>query len=231
MWQVRLLLGCVLLLAAAFNRDPFFAVAQLLLAAAIVYHLAGGFAPLRAAMRLLRWLVLPILLLHMLLTPGAMVFPSLPLPISREGLERGLWLSLHLMEMFVAAMALSRLLLWSEWLQWLAAWPGIGPRLVIDARLFMLMQRDARLLIERQRRRWRAHRFDLVLLARLLAETLQQMLARSELQAMRLWRHWHSPRLQALLAGEKGARPHAGITFGVACLILLLAYRIVGFFV
>jgi len=201
-----------------------FAVAHATLAAMIVWHAAGSLAPLTAALRLLRWLVLPILLLHMFLTPGMMIVTGVP--VSWEGLEQGLWLSLHLVEMFFAAMAMSRLLLWREWLQWLASWPRVGGGLATDARLFLLMQRDARLLIEQRRRQWREQPFDLIVLGRLLAETLQQMLARSELQAVRLWRHWHSPRLQAMLAGSEQVW-HGGATFVLALLALILAGRTV----
>lgn len=231
-WRARLLLGVVLVLTAAFNRDAPYAVAYTLLASFLVYHIAAGAAPLWAAMRLLRWLVLPILLLHMLLTPGTMITPGLPLPISWEGMHRGVWLSLHLVEMFVAAMALSRLLSWREWLQWLASWPRVGGHLVTDARLFMLMQRDARHLIDRQRGKWRQQqRFDLASLAKLLDETLQQMLMRSELQAARLWRHWDSPRLQQVLAGGHGEKVHAVMTWACLSLVVLLGYRLVENFV
>lgn len=221
-WRARFLLGMALLLGAALNHDALFASLNITLASLLIWHIAGGLVPLWSAVRLLRWLIIPILLLHMLLTPGAIVAPSLPLPISREGLWQGLWLSLHLAEMFVAAMALSRLLSWREWLKWLGSWPLLGGRLETDARLFLLMQRDARLLIERQRRRWREHRLDLILLARLLAETLMQMLGRSELQAERLWRNWHSRRLQALFVGNGTDCKQGPLTWTVCILTALL---------
>jgi len=221
-----LLLGIALVLSSALNRELAFSIVHIVVGGALVYHEAGNSGPLWAAMRLLRWLVLPILLLHMLLTPGAVLWPELPLPISREGAQRGVWLSLHLVEMFMAAMAMSRILSWYEWLQWLAKWPGIGSQLVRDARLFVLIQRDVRLLLEKQRRKWRQNRFDLVLLAKLLAETLMQALGRSELQASRLWRHWQSRHLQALLSGHAGMPPHRGMTLVAGCLMLLLLYRL-----
>jgi len=226
-WRARLLLGMVLLMGAALNHDAPFALLHIILASLLIAHIARTLAPLWSAARLLRWLVIPILLLHMLLTPGAIIAPSLPLPVSREGVGQGLWLSLHLVEMFVAAMALSRLLSWREWLKWLSGWPGVGERLGVDARLFLLMQRDARLLIEKQRRLWREERPDLIRLARLLAETLMQMLERSELLAERLWRGWHSRRLQALFVGDATDCSYGPMTWGVGVLTALLLGRLV----
>ncbi len=99
--------------------------------------LEGTWQTIIHLIRLLRWFVIPILLLHALLTPGQLLFPGIAIPLTREGIHQGIWLSLRLAAIFVAAILLSRILLRREWLQGMMLSPFLARRLM--AHLLMIM--------------------------------------------------------------------------------------------
>jgi len=84
---------------------------------------------LRAA-RLLLWLLVPIFILHLIFTPGQLIWPGSGLPFSREGVLEGAWLALHLCTLFYAAMLLSGSLSREEWALYCLRLPWVGPDLL-----------------------------------------------------------------------------------------------------
>jgi len=85
--------------------------------------------PVFRAARLLLWLLIPILLLHLLFTPGQLIWPGSSLPFSREGLFEGVWLALHLCTLFFSAMLLSASLSSHEWAWYCLRLPWVGASL------------------------------------------------------------------------------------------------------
>ena len=86
--------------------------------------------PIFRAARLLLWLLIPIFILHLMFTPGQLIWPGSVLPFSREGLFEGAWLALHLCTLFYAAMLLSGSLSSEEWALYCLRLPWIGPKLL-----------------------------------------------------------------------------------------------------
>jgi len=86
--------------------------------------------PLFRAARLLLWLLAPIFLLHLIFTPGQLIWPGSDMPFSREGLLEGVWLALRLSTLFYAAMLLSGSLSREEWALYCLRLPLVGPRLL-----------------------------------------------------------------------------------------------------
>jgi len=86
--------------------------------------------PLFRAARLLLWLLIPIFLLHLLFTPGQLIWPGSAIPFSWEGLLEGIWLALHLCTLFYAAMLLSGSLSREEWALYCLRLPLIGSHLL-----------------------------------------------------------------------------------------------------
>lgn len=96
----------------------------------LLRRVCATWKPLLRAARLLLWLLVPILLLHLLFTPGQLLWPGSIFPFTREGLHAGLWLGLHLCTLFYAAMLLSRSLSQEEWAWYCMQLPRFGPRLL-----------------------------------------------------------------------------------------------------
>ena len=140
------------------------------------------------ALKVLAFLILPILVLHMWLTPGR-ILVSLGLfgDISVEGLERGGWLSLHLALMYFSAMLFSRLISLQEWMALTSACGGrrLQPYLLLLTPLARQVRWRTQILARqwRQRGTWRE-------LAPTLAAVLRQCMSVSRMQADALWLRW-----------------------------------------
>ena len=124
------------LFAAVPGASSFQQLAGLLLLGSLLVRLQGdSWRPLVRAGKLLPWLLIPIIVMHMLFTPGRMLWPAAGIPVSAEGLREGAWLALRLATLFVAAMGMSRALTHQEWLYAAARIPGIGKKLAVYLRL------------------------------------------------------------------------------------------------
>jgi len=110
------------------------------LAVLVIRMRDGNWQTIVRLVRLLRWFVIPILLLHMLFTPGTLLFPGFPIGISREGAMAGISLSLHLIAIYLVAIMLFRLLHQYEWLQLCASIPGIGRQLALNAMMMISLK-------------------------------------------------------------------------------------------
>lgn len=140
------------------------------------------------ALKILAFLVIPILALHMWLTPGR-ILVSLGRfgHISAEGLERGGWLSLHLALMYFSAMLFSRLISLPEWMVLTSACGG--RRLQPYLMLLTPLARQVRWRTQSLARQWR-QRGTWRELAQTLAAVLGQCLSVSRRQADALWLRW-----------------------------------------
>jgi len=145
--------------------------------------------------QLLRWILLPTLVLHSIFTPGALIFPDFFIPISHEGLQLGVQLALHWATVFTLAMLLGHLFTIEQWLQGVARLPWLYHILYPYLCLFPRMNLWVRVLIRRYYRQWNllSWRQPLHKLAQLpehLLDLLLHLQHRSQQCATSVWQHW-----------------------------------------
>ncbi len=167
-----------------------FAAAELLVCVLLLRIGNGSWASVLRAGRLLLWFILPIFLLHLLFTPGALIWPGSSAPFTWEGWHRGAWLSLHLLLLFYAAMLLSRALSLEEWQAWLCRIPWLGRRLYPYLLLFGPMRDEAVRLV---RNCWRFRKYGLSfrVLSDMLGALLEDILGMGRSQAETVWKNWN----------------------------------------
>ncbi|MDQ6962578.1 MAG: hypothetical protein Q9M28_08635 [Mariprofundaceae bacterium] len=135
---------------------------------------------------LLRWFILPVLVLHLFFTPGEFLFAGGP---TKEGLHAAIWYSLHLFILFLSGLLLSRSLSFKEWSAVCACSPFIGKTLHLLLSLMWPMYHDfkQRMQLYYQqwllRKRWRQ-------LPTLLLAILIQMLHQGQVHAGHVWLRW-----------------------------------------
>jgi len=112
------------------NRDISIMLTALVSNILLLYLVCASWQPLLRAAKLLLWLLVPIFLLHLLFTPGQLIWPGSGMPFTKEGLNEGLWLALRLCALFYAAMLLSRSLRRDEWAFYCLRLPYIGVHLL-----------------------------------------------------------------------------------------------------
>jgi hypothetical protein len=179
----RLFAGLAFLGTAVGVSTPVHALELLAATLAMLLLLGLPVRHLLRAMKVLTFLMLPILILHMWLTPGRLWLAG----ISVEGLALGGWLSLHLALMYFAAMLFSRLITLPEWMA-LTALCG-GRRLQAHLMLLMPLARQVRWRMQWLGRQWR-RRGSWRQLAPSLAAVMGQCLSVSQRQADALWLRW-----------------------------------------
>jgi hypothetical protein len=200
------LFAAVLLMNRDFPVLLFFLVGSLLL----LRWLCSTWQPLLRAARLLLWLLVPILLLHLLFTPGQLLWPGSIVPFTREGLYAGVWLGLHLCTLFYAAMLLSRSLSQEEWVWYCLQLPRIGPRLLP----YVKLSAPLRALVGRGMAEARQQLYlskgirELPRLLHVITGLIARIWHDTEKEAEAVWRNWdelvvpgtvHSGLLPALL--------------------------------
>ncbi len=139
--------------------------------------------------RLLLWLFVPILLFHGLFTPGLYVQSPIALPLTIEGLSRGLYLSLHIALIFFAAMLLYRSLTMAEWYSCLNRLPKAN---VLQPYFLLIPQLRKRLyaILSEQKQSWRVLEQRWLHLPDMLVLSIQDMLHAGEEEAEALWYNW-----------------------------------------
>ncbi len=198
----RLMMGGGLMLFAISTRSFMLATGLCITAAAMMRMLDGNWLTTLRLLRLLRWFVIPILLLHLLFTPGQLLLPGWSLPVSREGLRQGAWLSLHLVAIYAVAMLMFRLLRRHEWLGLLKHLPKCGESLLIRALMLMSMKKQMAALLSllRQQYRLRSSRKQLPLL---LMAAFRCALADATAHAQALWLRWPQQPFRMLVAADE----------------------------
>jgi len=185
----RLMLGGGWLFFAVMTTSLWLCLILILLAAIVMRMLDGTWITSLRILRLLRWFVIPIVLLHAFFTPGQWLFPNLPVAISQEGLMRGVWLSVHLLGMYGMAILMFRLLKWHEWFQLLLVWPKLGNRLALPLLMMISMKKNSVELLAQLRLQF-ALRTDWRRMPQLLLGAFKQALSDAGSHARILWLRW-----------------------------------------
>jgi len=184
----RLFFGMGSFAATLIAHDIIFAAIGLGLCLVLLRIVNGSWTPVFRALRLLLWLILPIGILHLLLTPGALIWPGSGLPFTWEGVDRTVWLSTRLFFLFFSAMLLSRLLSLDEWQAQLCRIPVVGRHLYPYMQLFQPMQKITAKLV---RKHWRESRSrELVSLPEMIVRLLEDVLRSGHDQAKVVWEEW-----------------------------------------
>ena len=151
--------------------------------------LDGSWATSLRVLGLLRWFVIPILLLHILFTPGQLLLPGFPVAVSREGLLQGIWLSIHLISIYALAILMFRLLSREEWLRFILLLPGIGERLMVQVLMMISMKNHLTELLSYIRQQY-CLRHDWKKTPLLLMSAFKQALIDASAYAQMLWLRW-----------------------------------------
>jgi len=185
----RLMMGFGLLFLAIMTTSIWSGLLLVMLAVVIIRLLDGNWSTSLRLLRLLRWFVIPILLLHMLFTPGQLLLPGWPIGVSREGLRQGLWLSIHLSSIYTMAMLMFRLLVHAEWLRLLMLLPRFGERMMVQMFMMMSMKQYMGMLLSYLRQQFRL-RDDWKKMPLVLMAAFRQALADASTHAQMLWLRW-----------------------------------------
>ncbi|MDQ6988123.1 MAG: hypothetical protein Q9M25_10005 [Mariprofundaceae bacterium] len=159
-------------------------VVLLLLAVLLVRLFSASWMPLWRALRLLLWLLIPIILLHLMFTPGRLLWPDSMLPFSREGMDQGLWLAFRLCALFFAAMALSRSLNNEEWTYYSVRLPLIGKQVLPYIQLAAPMRQMVGDCLKHRKIRPLKH------LPTMLVALFEAVWRGAEVQADKVWDQW-----------------------------------------
>jgi len=149
--------------------------------------LHGSFGPLLRLFRLLRWFLLPILLMHAFFTPGELLTPAFPL--TWEGIHQGILISAHLIDLFLAAMLLAGLLRQCEWFAMLAAVPMLDKRVWEYVIMLSMMNLCVRSLLGQINEQWKLRK-NWSAAPVMLISAFRQAIERGREQARAAWLRW-----------------------------------------
>ncbi|MDQ6964015.1 MAG: hypothetical protein Q9M13_03745 [Mariprofundales bacterium] len=205
--STRLLFGCSLLLSAIFATTHSQALLTLLIAV-VTAPLLKDLSKLWRAMRHLRWLLMPIVLLHLLFTPGMLLLPSAVWSPTVEGVDAAIWLSLRLINWFIAGWIAAHLVSYQEWQQLLTRLPrGGGQWGSILISLPPMLHRCRQIMMQ-MRWRWQLEGGGWRDIAPLASTMVAVMLAQGALQAEAYWL-LHIENRAALTTPPPSAHPYA----------------------
>lgn len=185
----RLVVAAVFFATAATVDDYPLALAQLFLTMLLLRLIDGSNEILHRGLRLVAWLIVPLVALHLLFTPGRLLIPALGGGPSIEGVRAAGWLSLRLALLFFAALLLLRSLRQREWLALAVQLPWLGRRLSLHVQLLPCMQRQLAELVRRYHQAWRLRGRPLWA-PELLLGLLHQVLTLGRLSGAALWLRW-----------------------------------------
>jgi len=187
----------------------------------LIRLLDGCWQNLVHLLKLLRWFMIPILLLHLFFSHGQLIFPATLFPFTWQGLQQGLWLSVHLSAVFLAAMLMFRALNGSEWNRLLLSLPFAGRELAIYLLMLGAMRSQISYGLQQLRMQWLLRRnwsdFPHLVLA-----SFRFALSGSSVYAQTLWLRWPvSLDAQLLAAGDVMLADHK-LVMNLGCLAVLL---------
>jgi len=185
----RFLAGCSLLFAAIICRSLSLSVFSLTLSIYLIHLLEDGWLTVIRLIKLLRWFVIPILLLHALLSPGQLILPEWPLSVTWEGVHEGVWLSVRLSTIFAAALVLSRLLRRSEWMHGVMLLPFAGKQIIVYQMMMSAMKINITEQLHHLRQQWNL-RPDWRKVTVFLLSSFRMALSAGHEQARVLWLRW-----------------------------------------
>ena len=198
----RLFTGSVLLVAVTLTHSLPMLLLQLSFLILIHALLNQGGKRLGRAFTLLRWLLIPIIFLHLLFTPGELLIAGMAWPISVEGLQSGLWYALHLAAIFFAAMLLSILLSREEWVALFISMPFFGARLLPYVILMERCLTHTQGMVETAFSSWRSGSRGFRSFIACLTALPVEAYAESLQLARQAWESWDQ-QLERLVAAEK----------------------------
>lgn len=111
------------------------------------------------------------------------------LPMTWEGVNQGVWLSVHLGSIFAAALLLSRLLQRAEWLQAIMLLPFANKRIIVFRMMMIAMQIHISAQLRHLKQQW-SLRSDWRMAAVFLLASIRMALAIGREQARMLWLRW-----------------------------------------
>ncbi len=185
----RFLFGMALM-SLAFAVDSIAAsLLLLLLCILFIRWLEQSWIRVIRSLKLLRWFVAPIFVLHLCFSPGELIFPLIALPFTWEGLMQGGFLAAHLAVIFMAAVALFLCLRRSEWINALLSLPLISEQLRVYIVIAQPLQCSVREKLRVLRQHWQIREswrdFPLLLVA-----AFRITLAAADEQSRQLWLRW-----------------------------------------
>ncbi|MDX8403725.1 MAG: hypothetical protein R8K54_04880 [Mariprofundaceae bacterium] len=186
----RLFAGISFLMTAALNNTVTVALIQLTLFILILINLEQGYFTLQKSAKLLRWLIIPIVLLHALFTPGELIITGMAIPVSIEGLKSGLWFAFHLTVIFFSAIVFSRLLTNREWIRSVLKLPFIGVKVLPYALLLERGWSRIKTMLQDEYAAWKEHEKGMRSFALHLASLPVKALKQSSVHADELWNNW-----------------------------------------
>ncbi|MFQ5345677.1 MAG: hypothetical protein ACE5DZ_06925 [Mariprofundus sp.] len=223
----RLLLGIALLALSLSTTSMWLCLFLAALASVAIRLLDGNWLTSLRVLGLLRWFVIPILLLHALFSPGQVLWPGFSVAISRDGLIQGMWLSVHLISIYALAMLMFRLLHREEWLRLILRLPGIGEKVWIQAMMMLSMKNHMTELLSCLRQQYSLRR-DWKKLPLLLLSAFKQALLDASAYAQLLWLRWPQ---QLPSSGSPVMIGHPAYQYlfsviwtGCACMIFILLW-------
>ncbi len=225
----RLIMGFGLLLLTIMTTSLWLSLLLTVLATVMIRMLDGNWRTSVRLLYLLRWLVIPILLLHILFTPGQLLFPGWPIGVSREGLMQGIRLSLHLSSMYAMAIMMFRLLGHAEWLRLLMQLPWFGERMMVQALMMLSMKQHMGQLLLYLRQQFRL-RYDWKKAPLLLMAAFRQALADASTHAQMLWLRWPQQPSMLISTADKKHLPvlpnylFSTLWAALGCISLLLPW-------
>jgi len=139
--------------------------------------------------RLLMWLYIPILLFHGLFTPGTMLQQPIYLPLSVEGLERGLFLCIHLAFIFFTVLMLFRVFSQAEWRLLNQILPQ-STMLKTYVSLLYSMKDKVIDVLQMEKRQWVNEGGDWKMLPELMVLSIVEVISLAKGEAKNLWQDW-----------------------------------------
>ena len=153
----------------------------------LLYMQTKSFIIISRSFRLLIWLLVPIILLHTIFTPGTYL---MGFPVSVEGIKQSFSLSVNLTCMFFTALLVMNTIQMKQCLFWLQGKPklnrAITPSLMLLMRLRTMIPQE----LGMQRVRWQSLEHKWLSLPDMLFESISSILKRSRDEAKSLWEKW-----------------------------------------
>lgn len=221
----RVALGISLLLTTALSDLFYIAAIQLLISVSFLIVMTSGGRLLRDSARLLCWLVIPILLLHVLFTPGELLVKGTAIPVSIEGIQLGGWFAFHLVAIFLSALVLSRLLSKEEWVSFMLRVPGWGERLVPYVLLLESGLKKNREIVRREYANWHSRSRKMRQLPVHITTALTDTLNESRNDASELWRDWDQ-RVLSILDGSQSGKQRRSMATAMAVIAATIIWMI-----
>lgn len=215
----RSLLGLALLSLATATHSLTYGLLLISVSATLLRAVENSWSRVRRSFGLLRWFVIPILVLHLFFSPGELIFPGWPLPLTWEGLQLGVTLSVHLVAIFFAALVLFLSLSRSEWLALLLSLPSVGRGLITYLILISPLRNSVSELLQALKLQWQQRR-SWMQLPHMLVSAFSSVLAVAAEQSQQIWLRW--PASKSMLAGPENSTSVLSQGASLACLVIAL---------